>query len=309
MRTLRLWATLILIGGGCGVADAAPLRILFVGNSFFFGAVASAEHYQPDSVRDLNGSGFGGVPAIVKQLYDEVGIDAMVAQETVPGAGFDEHYEHRRDRLEGSWDVVVMSTYSTLDRDHPGDPAALLHYTPLLARLFACHNPDVQLYLNATWTRADQTYLPDGHWYGRPVEAMAQDVRAGYDAAWAAEPRIRAVIPTGGAWTRAIREGWADPNPYDGQVPGKVDLWATDHYHASNAGYYLEALVIFGRISGRDPSTLGVAERAAAALGIPPEVAVHLQAVARDELASAPVSAPRVPADLTDCRATVIGQK
>jgi hypothetical protein len=276
-----------------GSVEALPRRVLFVGNSFFYGAVATAEHYRPDSVEDLNGTQYGGVPAIVKQLMDEAHWEATVALEAVPGVGFDEHYERRRQRLDAAWDVVVMSTYSTLDRDHPGDPAALLHYTPLLAQLFVCRNPEVQLYLNATWTRADQTYLPTGHWYGRPVEAMAQDVRAGYDTALAREPRIRAVIPTGEAWTRAMHDGIADSNPYDGVDAGKLDLWADDHYHASNAGYYLEALVVYGAVTGLDPAAFGPTERAAAELGLAPASAVRLQAVARAQLADQPPAAGR----------------
>ena len=30
----------------------------------------------------------------------------------------------------------------------------------------------------ATWTRADQTYQPQGHWYGKPVNAMADDLQS-----------------------------------------------------------------------------------------------------------------------------------
>jgi hypothetical protein len=63
---------------------------------------------------------------------------------------------------------------------------------------------------------------------------------------------------------------------------GKIDLWTYDHYHASAAGYYLEALTIFADITGRDPRTFGKDEQAAAELGISPETAVRLQAIAWD---------------------------
>ena len=280
MRRGHWMLGLMWVWASLPVDAAEALRVLFVGNSFFYGAVSAAEQYRPQSVHDLNGSGYGGVPAIFKRFADELGIDTDVSLETVPGVGFDEHYEHRRDRLDASWDEVVMSTYSTLDREHPGDPASLLHYTPLLAQLFAERNPHVRIHLNATWTRADQTYLPEGHWFGRPVEAMADDVWAGYVAAQRAEARIRDVIPTGAAWNRAFREGVADTNPYDGIDAGKVDLWASDHYHASVAGYYLEALVIFVAVTGRDPTSLGSDEAAAADLGIPKDVAARLQQIA-----------------------------
>ena len=79
--------------------------------------------------------------------------------------------------------------------------------------------------------------------------------------------------------------GIADPDPYDGVAFGQVDLWTYDHYHASIQGYYLEALVVFGRVTGLDPTRLGANERAADDLGIDPRVAVQLQQIAKAQLA------------------------
>ncbi len=53
----------------------------------------------------------------------------------------------------------------------------------------------------------------------------------------------------GAAWNQAIQQGIADPNPYDGITPGQLNLWAPDNYHGSAAGYYLEALTIFGNVT------------------------------------------------------------
>lgn len=281
----RLCALAVLAASAAG---AAPLRVLFVGNSFFYGALSAVEHYRPRSVHDLNGSGYGGVPALFRRLADEGGLDVAVALETVPGAGFDEHYDHRQAQLDGAWDVVVMSTYSTLDRDRPGDPSMLLAYTPRLTRFFAERNPAVRVYLNATWSRADQTYRPEGHWYGRAISAMAEDVRAGYEAARAADPRVRAVVPTGSAWNRAFATGLATVNPYLPAAPGQVDLWAEDHYHASEAGYYLEALVVYATVTGDDPRRFGAGEAAAVELGLSAELTVRLQRIAHDAVAGAP---------------------
>lgn len=95
---------------------------------------------------------------------------------------------------------------------------------------------------------------------------------------------IRNVIPVGEAWNRAIKNGVADPNPYDGITPGQLDLWGKDHYHASVAGYYLEALLIFADLTGLDPRSLGKQERAAAELGLTSDQAFTLQKLAYDEL-------------------------
>src|SRR3546814_16179398 len=60
----------------------------------------------------------------------------------------------------------------------------------------------------------------------------------------------------------------------------QLDLWSYDHYHASIAGYYLEALVVFAGITGKDPRTLGKGENAAGDLGLSGEQAARLQRVA-----------------------------
>jgi hypothetical protein len=110
---------------------------------------------------------------------------------------------------------------------------------------------------------------------------MALDVRAGYDQAARASKLIGGVIPVGQAWNRAIASGLADPNPYDGTDTG-INLWAPDDYHASVYGYYLEALTIFGSVTGRDPRSLGANEYVAKELGIGADTAAALQKVAAE---------------------------
>jgi len=100
------------------------------------------------------------------------------------------------------------------------------------------------------------------------------------------------VIPVGEAWTRAMQTGVADPNPYDGTEPGKLDLWASDHYHASAHGSYLGALVIFGSLTARDPRSLGDNECSAFELGFSRPQVRALQQVAFDQLASVGAVSP-----------------
>jgi hypothetical protein len=185
------------------------------------------------------------------------------------------------------WDLVVMHGFSTLDAKKPGDPATLISSTKQMADFLSGRSPGVDVRLLATWPRADQTYEAKGAWYGKSIAAMGSDLRAGYDlAAAAAAPVVKGVIPVGDAWLRAIASGVADPNPYDGIEAGKLDLWTHDHYHASTYGYYLEALVVFGAVTGRDPRSLGDNECAAFELGLSAAQAAALQQVAYDELAS-----------------------
>lgn len=268
-----------------GGRRTAP-SVLFVGNSFTYAGGSPVRSYRADKVKDLNGQGIGGVPALFEAFSEQAGCDYAVSLETAPGEDLGFHLREKAGVLARSWDVVVAQSHSTLDRKHPGDAAALVFTARELAARLRARNPEVDLRLLATWSRADLTYRGSGPWHGQPIEQMALDVRAGYDRAAATVPAIHGVIPVGEAWSRAIRAGVADPNPYDGVAPGQLDLWAYDHYHASTSGSYLEALVVFGDLTGLDPRSLGAQERAASELGLSPEQAVALQDVAFEELAA-----------------------
>jgi hypothetical protein len=283
---------LLLIAG-----NAVAGSILFIGNSFTYAQGSPVRFYRSDTVTDLNHLGIGGVPALFKSFAVQAGLPYEVYLETEPGVSLDWHVDHRLGVIgERAWDTVVMQGYSTLDPRKPGDAAAVTAAVRQLAAFLRSKNPAVDLRLMATWSRADQTYEPNGAWYGKPIETMARDIRAGYDLAAKTTSGIK-VIPVGEAWTRAMQTGVADPNPYDGIDAGKVDLWAYDNYHASTYGYYLEALVLFGSIAGRDPRSLGESECSGFELGLSAAQVGALQQVAFDQLAAEGVmkAAPRVP--------------
>lgn len=268
-------------------AQAHSQTILFVGNSFTFAALSPVKHYRSASVTDLNSEGVGGVPALFKLFCDEAGLDYAVSLETSPGKDLQWHIDNKSPILDHAYDHVILQSYSTLDAKRPGDPTSLVASAAILAKMFHNKNPNVDVLLDSTWSRADMTYKPGGYWYGKPISAMESDLRAGYGKAAAASPLIHGVVPVGAAWNRAIDSGFAAPNPYQGVPPGKVDLWAYDNYHASTFGYYIEALMIFGQVTGMDPSSLGPREIAAVELGISPAQATAMQKIASDELAAA----------------------
>jgi hypothetical protein len=199
----------------------------------------------------------------------------------------DFHHEQKAAVIARAWDHVVVQGYSTLDADAPGDAGKIIEYSARLAQMFHAANPRVDMRLVATWSRADQTYLESGHWFGKADRkpwrstCALRTTRAAEDSSY-----IRAVIPVGQAWNRAIAEGVAAPNPYQRVGPDQINLWAADGYHASVYGYYLEALVIFGSVTGHDPRSLGGKEQAAAQLGISPATALALQRIAFETLAS-----------------------
>jgi len=279
----RLLALAALVG-----LAAAPVRaetILFVGNSFTFGAHSPVHHMGAHRVTDLNGTGVGGVPALFKRFTEQAGLDYDVSLETEGGRSLAWHLANRRAQIDRRWDRVVLQDYSTLNPQRPGDPAETIASVDTLARLFTARNPRVRLLLDSTWSRPDLTYRSGSPWSGQGIAAMANSVRAGYDrAARSAGSAVRGVAPVGQAFTCAIRAGVADADPYDGIAYGQLPLWAWDQYHASAYGYYLEALVLFGEITGRDPRALGRGEAAAMELGFSPEQTAALQGIAHEAL-------------------------
>jgi hypothetical protein len=277
-------ASLILATGMVGhAADGGS--ILFVGNSFTFGSGSAVHYYRNNTVTDLNNEGVGGVPALFKVFTVEAGLKFDVSLETHPGIGIDWHLENKKAEISSKpWDIVVAHGYSLLDQDKPHDPAKLVATSKDLGELVRAKNPKVDYYLTSTWSRPDEVFPDKGAWHGSPLDVMAKDIRVAYDKAAAAANAK--VVPVGDAFNRAMTIGFADKNPYDGIGPDQIDLWTFDNYHASTFGYYLEALMVFGRVTGRDPRSLGGTECSGMELGLSRPQIDKLQQIAFDELAA-----------------------
>lgn len=260
-----LFSQLMLLGSFSNAATS----VLFIGNSFTYGHGSPVRYYRADTIKDLNLEGQGGVPALFKSFTQQAGLDYEVALETRGGTGIDWHLANKLSVItQRQWDVVVAHGYSTLDLQKPGDPTKLVETAKQLATALQAKNPKVDLRLEATFPRADETYGPKGAWYGKTINDMAKDVRTGYDLAAKSHPSIKGVIPVGEAWTRAMDVGVADNNSLDGIDAGKLNLWTFDNFHASTAGYYLKGLVVFGALTLRDPRSLGGNECSGFELGV-----------------------------------------
>ena len=275
----------------------APHRILFVGNSFLHGHAPPVLHYTAARVTDLNGTGYGGVPGVFKQLADDAGVHVDVASELVSGQTLQFHLDEKRTLIASRpWDIVVLQEYSTLSPQRPGDATAFIVAAGKLEAAVHRANPAARVYLLETWARADQVYrTPGGRWAGKTLEAMQGDLRAAYAQAAAKAACIAGVLPVGDAALHAVQAGVADRDPYDGIAAGQVNLWAEDSYHFSAWGSYLEALVIFGQLTGRDPMNLGAASRAGRDLGLSAAQIAAAQAVASRQLGFKPRAAPASP--------------
>lgn len=264
----------------------ANTKVLFVGNSFTFGYGSPVKYYRASTVTDLNNEAIGGVPALFKSFTQQAGLSYDVYLETKGGSDFNFHLTEKLTQLGSKpWDKVVMHSYSTMDRNNPGNPASLIRDSAKLAKFFSSGNPQVEVFLTSTWSRPDLIYKPGKVWSGTPIEQMALDIRRGYDLA-AQSPHIRGVNAVGEAWNQAIKLGIADPNPYDGVAFSQISLWTWDYYHASTFGYYLHALMAFGTLTGIDPRTLGESECSGFELGLSRHQVIMLQQAAFNQLNS-----------------------
>ena len=292
MNRITLAAVAISVVALSSAGVAAGRSVLFIGNSFLFGSGSAVRFYRADTVTDLNNEGIGGVPALFKSFTQQAGLDYDVALETRGGSGLDFHLTNKLEVIGARpWDAVVMHGFSLLDAEKPRDPAKLIATSKQMAEFLRGKNAKAELFLISTWARADNVYQPKGAWAGQTIETMTRDVRAAYDQA-AKGAGITRVIPVGESWLRAMQSGVADANPYDGIEAGKLNLWTYDAYHASTHGYYLQALVIFGSLTGRDPRSLGDNECSGYELGLSRAEMRSLQQVAFDQLASTTPIAP-----------------
>ncbi|AMR27284.1 hypothetical protein A0257_09350 [Hymenobacter psoromatis] len=302
MRLLLVPALLLVAPTPPAAAQAAikPTVILFVGNSFFHGAFEPVLSYNtvavtdenfkptgPRSAREHADGPWGGIPGIFKKLTDEAGFDYEVHLEAISGQTLQFHYDSALAVIkQPKWNTVVMHDYSTgpVPTRHGGQPARFFTYATKLEAAVHQANPQAKVYLYETWPRADLTYPAGQNYSGLPLDSMGTDLHRAYYQAAAQDHGFAGVAPAGDAWQRAMRQGLADPNPYDAAEPGKVDLWGRDHYHPSIYGSYLNACVVLAEVTGYDPRRLGKKEAAAAALGIAPAVAGRLQKIAWEQV-------------------------
>jgi hypothetical protein len=280
-------------------AARKPVVILFVGNSFFHAAFQPALSYNSSAITDENyrptprrgrehaDGPWGGIPGIFKKLTDEAGLHYEVHLEAISGQTLQFHYDSALAVIkQAKWDRVIMHDYSTgpVPTRHGGQPQRFFTYATKLEQAVHQANPKAKVYLYETWARADLTYPTGKNYTGLPLDSMTTDLHRAYYQEAAQDKGFAGVAPAGDAWLRAVRQGLADPNPYDTAEPGKIDLWGRDHYHPSVYGAYLNACVVLAEVTGYDPRKLGRQEQAAAALGIAPAVAVRLQAVAYEQV-------------------------
>jgi hypothetical protein len=184
-------------------------------------------------------------------------------------------------------------------------------------------NAATKVYLTETWARPDMVF---GHLIttadtttsdGRPIvdtsaaggqatlyystlAGMTADLHTSFFDKASTNLNFAGVIAVGDAFQLAVDEGlvktgnfYNASGTYNPNLPGDpMNLWWDDYLHASKYGYYLDALVQFGSITGLDPRSLGFNEIAAQDLGISGSDAFTLQQIAAETLGLARVPEP-----------------
>ena len=165
-----------------------------------------------------------------------------------------------------------------------------------------------QMYLYQTWARPNlvdapfttvtdpvtgavtNTTTPATSFYGS-LQAQSTDIHNAFLAAAALAAAdgsggFAGIAPVGDAFQLAVNSGLVTADMYapGAGSDGLMDLWFDDGLHASKYGSYLSALTLFGSLTGLDPLSLGIGEKAAADLGITPDQALVLERVASAEL-------------------------
>jgi len=284
----------------------AAVNVLFVGNSYTHGNIAPVITYNSAAITDANGSGYGGVPGIFKQLTVDAGLNYNVTIEAVSSQTLAWHLANKSSTVfQSKWNAVFLQDQSTtpLPTSRGGNLAGFQNAATSLEQGIHSANTSANVFLYETFARADLTYPAGQAYSGQPIETMGNDLHNGYYGEQSLDPKIRAVSPAGDAWLRAIQEGVADRNPYDGIDAGKFSLWGGDNFHGSIYGSFLNALVHFGTATGKDPRTLGY-EKAAIDLGISSAFAISLEQIAFETLTNAPVVVPPTLAAPTSLVAT-----
>ena len=223
---------------------------------------------------------------LLQGIHQGGGLDYTVSLETVGGKGMDYHYAAEA-RPAGQ--AVGRGGDAWLF--HPGHrliPAIRRCWCRPPSRSPTCSarkNAKAEIWLDATWSRADQTY-PDGKpWHGKPIQQMGIDIAAGYAA--------RRKAPRSPAWCRWAWPGtapsipaWRAAIPMPASRRARSICGAGISYHASAYGYYLEALLVFAKVTGKDPLSLGDSESVAEDMGFSKPQTHALQQIAHDQLAA-----------------------
>jgi hypothetical protein len=243
--------------------------VLFIGNSFTFGETAPLVKL------------YGGVPKLFEQIAIAKGKTVSTSAVTAGGKDWSYHLAQPATAAalaSKTWTWVVLQDYSTRPT-HMGDIAQFMKDGETFSDRIAKTSPAAGILLYETWAR------PPGSFYvGDPARGfsdpkqMMDELHHSYgllrdDLAAKNPNRPVRVALVGTAFARAKAEYPA------------ITLDAFDHHHATAAGYYLAALVIYETIY-HDSAKGAPTQFLHGLLSFPADDAAKLQQIA-DEVAAA----------------------
>ena len=259
-----------ILAAFCLTLVLAPLRgddVLFIGNSFTFGALAPEVHKH------------GGVPKLFETIARAKGKTVEAHMLAAPGVNWSYHLaQPATDKTLAAkpWTWVVLQDYSS-EPTHIGDIPKFMHAGETFSDRIAAAAPHAGIVLYETWARPAGIFYwkVSGHGFTDPAQMMGE-LHDSYaklrdDLAARNPQRDVRVAPVGTAFARTTTEQPA------------INLNAGDAHHASAEGYYLAALVIYETIY-HDTAKGAPAEFFDGALKFSPDDAAKLQAIA-DEVA------------------------
>jgi len=249
---------------------------------------------------------YGGIPGIFAELAFEAGIPYDVHIEAISMTSLHDNYEAASEVIDQArWNTIVLQELSSrplpykLTGDPTSDPASFCKSVQTIERSVHSIAPNAHIYLYETWARADLAERLSGDpsspdfssTYRKNLTTLGNANHDAYYSAASHDPAITGVAPTGDAWLRAWQQEVANPDPFVDANASLPSLWyglnqvnepqirTPDYLHPGIYGAYLDGLVLFEEITGRDVRMFGANEIAATALGIPAGVTVQLQQI------------------------------
>ena len=248
------------------VAQPSPLNMLFIGNSF---------------------TNDGPIPDLVRDIAVTAGFPAPnVTSVARTGRDLDFHTRNGgtlRAIDQGGWGVVVLQEFSTKPTE-VGNPLEFkVDATTLYDRVKAT-SPDAEIIMFETWARREDHSIYDDSFliatFGIDSGREEMQAQLNYHYHDVAENYIPAnsANQSGDVWVAPVGEAWhAEWNDQN------IGLHASDGYHGSIFGQYLNALVIYSTIYDSPVSLKDAIGNPI--IGLPPPLAVpegeaaYLQAI------------------------------
>ena len=254
-----------------------PLRaenVLFIGNSFTFGASAPVVRVN------------GGVPKLFEAIAVAEGKSVTAYAVTAGGKDWSYHLAQpvtAQALAARTYTWVVLQDYSSRPT-HVGDIPAFMRDGETFSDRIAAASPHAGIILYETWARPPIFYTGGP---GRDFSGPAQMLGELHDSYARLRDDLAKRDPDREARVALVGTAFALSN----QKYPAINLNASDNHHATAEGYYLAALVIYETIYHQ--SVKGApAVFFHGLLRFPPDTAAHLQEVADD--VAGPVAVPAV---------------